>query len=256
MQIRSSFTSRFSLTDLVDSHLRSLNGDTGIHSLHTCSELIRAQHLGAQVPTEQLREGVCKAVDTTIDYFSAGRISVDGWFKQLSGCIFLCSFCGEAERLQQACEWATPRKKPEYQGILDDEIQILHLVLASLFQAKPAAGFRRLLAKCRESSKTRIRLLANMVDAIDRDDQPAFEQAARRAVKNYRKRRLPDPSLALLTEMAASAHKLSLSCGFCGTACATRASRFRRQRICASRFLNCGLMVKGKMGTTFRHGVL
>lgn len=194
------FHATFSLDFLVDSLFRGLQDCQDEHNLHACCELIRAHHLGGKVPGTTLLQAIHDSVDATIGYFDVGKTTIDGWYRQLSDGIFLCSFCGLDEKLTRICGWATPRKKPQYEGPLDDEVQKLHLVLASLSQSKPTPGFRRLLTNCLESRKTRIRLLANMIDAIIRNDQDAFEKSTRKAVQNYRKRKAPDSNLALLTE--------------------------------------------------------
>jgi hypothetical protein len=190
----------FSLDFLVNSILRELHDDPAVHKLHGCGELIRAHHLGAMVQTTELVQAIHDSVNATIEYFDIGKTSIDGWYRQLSDGMFLCAFCGLDDRLVQLCDWVTPRKRPEYQGTLDDDVQRLHLVLASLFQPKPATGFRRLLRNCLASRKTRIRLLASMIDAIIHEDKDAFEKSTRKAVQNYRKRKAPDPNSVLLAE--------------------------------------------------------
>jgi len=191
---------KFQVTFSLDSLFRGLPDGQDMHNLHDCCELIRAHHLGAMVQTTKLVQAIHDSVNATIEYFDMGKTTIDGWYRQLSDGMFLCAFCGLDDRLVQMCDWVTPRKRPEYQGTLDDDVQRLHLVLASLFQPKPANGFRRLLTRCLESRKTRIRLLASMIDAIIQTDQDAFQKSIREAVQNYRKRKAPDPNLALLAE--------------------------------------------------------
>jgi hypothetical protein len=190
----------FSLDFLVDSLLRALHDHPTDLKLHACCELIRAHHLGANFQTTELVQAIHESVNAEIEYFDIGKTDIDGWYRQLSNGIFLCAFCGLDDRLVQLCNWVTPRKRPEYQGTLDDDVQRLHLVLASLFQTKPATGFRRLLTNCLASRKTGIRLLASMTDAIIQQDQDAFEKSTRKAVENYRKRKAPDPNSVVLAE--------------------------------------------------------
>ncbi|ELP33057.1 hypothetical protein [Rhodopirellula baltica] len=191
----------FSLQELVESLLRHAEEDgRSKRNLHICCELIRARHLGANVPVPTLIELANDSVDAAIDDFDAGRTSLEGWYRPLSEGMFACAFLGMNRKMARLCQWATPRKKPGYEGPLDNEIQELTLVTAGLFQGSLKPGFVRKLSRCSESRKARIRLLANMVQAIYDCDQDAFQISTQKAVQNYRKRKTPDPNLAILSK--------------------------------------------------------
>ncbi|EMI25660.1 hypothetical protein RESH_03752 [Rhodopirellula europaea SH398] len=191
----------FSLQELVESLLQHAEEDGhNKRNQHICCELICARHLGANVPLPKLIKLASDSVDSAIEYFDAGKTSLDGWYRPLSEGIFLCGYLDMNERMERLCQWATPRKKPGYESPLDSEIQELTLVTAGLFQGDFKPGFGRKLSRCSDSRKARVRLLANIVQAIVDEDQDAFHVSTQKAVQNYRKRRAPDPNLALLSE--------------------------------------------------------
>ncbi len=209
----------YSLQQLADRRVDSLkDGPIDDHSLHCCRELIRANHLGAEVQAESLMAVVSDSIEFAVQYFEAGKTSLHGWFRQLSDSLFLCCYCGFEEELTRICQWTTPRKKPEYlPSQVAPEIQQLHLMLANLCQPAPAKGFQTLVKNCLKNRKTRVRLLAEIIDAIQRSDQQTFEASTRKAIKNFKKRKRTVSESTLLAEWfpvhVNTAYYVGLRCG-------------------------------------------
>ena len=82
------------------------------------------------------------------------------------------------------CSWATPKKRTEYKGPLEDEMQLLYLVLASLFQDKPDKGFEKLRAKIAASRNKNVHVLSKALNAVIERDQDAFAAAIESAVRH------------------------------------------------------------------------
>jgi hypothetical protein len=158
-------------------------------------ELAARVHLGFASATDRTRAILTEGACWTVEYFSRGdvRESKGGWFRPFSRGMLLCLLIQSYEKLKSLCSWVKPTRKPEYQGPLADENQLMYLILGSLFREDPAKGFDRLGAKIDACRIKEVRLLKKALDAVANRDEGAYPTAIEACVRHHMTKPKPAP---------------------------------------------------------------
>jgi hypothetical protein len=151
-------------------------------------------HLGFVAP-DKLPDIVRQAADCAVEYFEKGdtREINSGWYHPLFYGLLLCLLIGDERKIVSLCSWATPTKRLEYEGAVEDEIQWLYLVLASFFQEKPDKRFEKLRAKIAACRTKNVRVLSHALDAVAERDQADFAKAIEACVRHHMTKPKPKP---------------------------------------------------------------
>lgn len=158
-------------------------------------ELACRVHLGFGAPDARIRRIVQQGAEWVHSYLAKGDTHEikGGWYHPLSRGMLLCLLTNDEAKLRSICSWAKPTKRPEYKGPLEDEIQLLYLVLASLFQDKPDKRFEKLWEKIGANRSKSVRVLSKALDAVISRDQEAFNTAIEACVRHHMTKPKPDP---------------------------------------------------------------
>lgn len=153
-------------------------------------------HLGYSPPSPKTRKILEEGAGWCVEHFQRGdtRDVVGGWFDPLFYGMVLCLLTKDTAKLRSICSWAKPTKRPEYKGPLEDEVQLLYLVLASLFQDKPDKRFEKVRDKIAANRSKNVRVLSKALDAVISRDQEAFAAAIEACVKHHMTKPKPDPA--------------------------------------------------------------
>jgi hypothetical protein len=161
-------------------------------SVNNAKELACRAHLG-YAKGKQVGRIVEEGADWAVEYFRKGETRKFGWYKLFFHGLLLCLILNDRARIERLCQWARPTRKPDYNPILPDEMQLFCLCVASLFQKNPAPGFESLAAKVAATRNKEIRLLSRAFDAVRKSDPIAFEKAILECIKFQQTKPRPEP---------------------------------------------------------------
>lgn len=165
---------------------------SGSSTPNDAKELACRAHMG-YCDSGRLRNIILQGADWAVKHLEKGdtREMVGGWYHPLSRGMLLCLLTNDTLRLKRLCAWAKPTKKPEYKGPLEDEIQLLYLVLSSLFQTAPDKKFEMLRQKIAACRVRNVKLLSNALDAVINGDQQSFGKAIEEYIKYHKSKPKP-----------------------------------------------------------------
>jgi hypothetical protein len=169
------------------------------HSVNNAKELACRAHLG-YAKGEDICRIVREGANWAVAYFEEGDTKKYGWYNLLSHGLLLCLLINNEILRNTLCNWAKPGKKPDYNPVLPNEIQLLYLCIASLFQEKPARQFEMLAAKVAANRNKEIRLVSRAFDAVKKPDQAEFENAILECVEYHKTKPKPDPDAYFLED--------------------------------------------------------
>lgn len=163
-------------------------------TLNLVKELVCRVHLGYASPG-CVPDLVRQSVDWAVNYFEAGDThwTKGGWFGPLSLGLLLGLLLGEDKKIFSLCSWAKPNRRLHYQGPLEDEIQRLYLVLASLFQEHSDSRFEKVRKKIAACRTRNVRVLSRALEAVANRDDEGFAPAIEACVKHHLTKPKPRP---------------------------------------------------------------
>lgn len=164
-------------------------------TVNDAKELACRIHLGYASPDDVVRSIIQRGADWAVEYFRKGDVREirGGWYHPLSYGLLLCLLIQDNRKVASLCSWPKPTKRPEYKGPLEDEIQLMYLVLGSLFQQSPDKRFENLRTKIAASRLKNVRVLSRALDAVVARDQNAFANAIEECVKHHMTKPKPEP---------------------------------------------------------------